>query len=49
MHFQLSFLEFHHIQLGSIKGDTAFHYQPNGGAERCPAFQLAVSLIDDRG
>ena len=50
MRFLLSFLEFHYIQLESIKGDTVFHYQPNnGGAERCPAFQLAVSLIDDRG
>ena len=50
MRFLLSFLEFHYIRLESIKGDTVFHYQPNnGGAERCPAFQLAVSLIDDRG
>lgn len=49
MRFLLSFLEFHYIRLESIKGDTVFHYQPNGGAERCPAFQLAISLIDDRG
>ena len=33
MRFLLSFLEFHYIRLESIKGDTVFHYQPNGGAE----------------
>lgn len=31
------------------KGDMLFNYQPNGRAERHPAFPPAVSLIDGRG